>query len=102
MKRIYVCSPYRSDVEANVARAVALCREIALRGDAPLAPHLYLPRVLDDADPPEREVGIAVALAWLAVSDEVLVVGCVTDGMRSEIQAASNSGIPIHFKEELR
>ena len=37
MNRVYVCSPYRGAVEANVARAVALCREIAARGDGELS-----------------------------------------------------------------
>ncbi len=100
MKRIYVCSPYRGDTEANTARAVALCRAIALRGDAPLAPHLFLPQALDDGDPGERDAGTGAALAWLAVADEVLVAGHVSDGMRREIAAASTLGIPISFITE--
>ncbi len=101
MKRIYVCSPYRGDTEANVERAVALCREIALAGDAPLAPHLFLPQALDDRDDAQREIGIAAALAWLAVADEVLVAGGVTAGMRREIEAASILGLPIRFAEHV-
>ena len=100
MKRIYLCSAYRSDVDANVARAVALCREIALRGDAPLAPHLYLPRVLDDGDARERDAGVATGLAWLEVADEVLVAGPVSDGMRREIARASELGVRVVFHEE--
>ena len=100
MKRIYICSAYAGDVEANVARAVTLCREIALRGDAPLAPHLYLPRVLDDGDPQEREAGITTAIAWLEVADEVLVAGPVSDGMRREIARASELGVRVVFHEE--
>ena len=99
MKRVYVASPYRGDVEANVARAVALCREIALRGDSPLAPHLLLPQFLDDGVADERALGITAGLAWLAVADEVLVAGPVSEGMRVEIQAASALGVPVRFGE---
>ncbi len=99
MKRVYVCSRYRGDVVANTARAVALCRAIALSGDAPLAPHLFLPRALDDAVADERRLGIAAELAWLDVADEVLVAGPVSEGMRREIAAASGIGIPIRFEE---
>jgi hypothetical protein len=99
VKRVYVCSPYRGDTQANVARAVALCREIALAGDAPLAVHAFLPEALDDADPEERALGQAVGLAWLAVADEVLVAGPLSEGMRREIEAATQMGIPVRFVE---
>ncbi len=99
MKRVFICSPYRGDVDANVARAVALCRHVALRGDAPFAPHLMLPRALDDDDPAERELGLAAALAWLAVCDELLVAGPVSRGMMREIEAAAGLGIPVRAAE---
>ena len=95
MKRIFICSPYAGDTAANVARAVALCREIALRGDAPLAVHLFLPRALNDGDAAERTAGMSAGLAWLAVADELLVAGPVSDGMLQEIEAASTLGIPV-------
>ncbi len=99
MKRVFVCTPFRGDVRGNTARAVALCREIALAGDAPFAPHLLLPQALDDAVGIEREIGMAAGLVWLAVADELLVAGPVTDGMRREIAAASELGLPIRFRE---
>ncbi len=99
MKRVFVCSPYRGDVEANTARAVALCRAIALAGDAPFAPHLFLPRALDDGDADERRLGIAAGLSWLAVADEIVVAGPLSKGMRREIVAANEIGLPIRFLE---
>jgi hypothetical protein len=96
MKRIFVCSPFRGDVARNVELARAACRRIALNGDAPLAVHLYLPGALSDTDPRERAIGIACGLAWLAVADEVHVVGdAVTEGMRAELAAAERIRIPI-------
>lgn len=98
MRRVFICSPYRGDVSANVAFAMQICREVALAGDAPFAPHLLFPRWLDDEVPAEREAGITAGLAWLEVADELLVAGTVTDGMRREIEAASELGIPITFR----
>ena len=95
MRRVFVCSPYRGDVIANVALARRTCREVLARGDAPFAPHLLYPEFLDDADAAERDRGIGAGLVWLAVADEVLVVGNPTDGMRREIAAAEALGLPV-------
>jgi len=95
VKRVFICSPYRGDVRANRALAQAVCREALLAGDAPFAPHLLYPGILDDADPSERALGIGAGLSWLAVSDEVLVVGEPSEGMRREIAAAETLGVPV-------
>jgi hypothetical protein len=100
VKRVYVCSPFRGDVAVNTAFALALCRAIVLRGDAPLAAHQLLPRALDDADPHERGLGVAAALAWLEVADELVVAGPVSEGMRAEIARASELGVPVRFHTE--
>ncbi len=97
MKRVFVCSPLRGDVAANATVARAACREVARAGDAPLAPHLLYPTFLDDGDAAERALGIGAGLAWLAVADEVLVLGPPTDGMATEIAAAKAIGIPIRY-----
>jgi hypothetical protein len=95
MRRVFVCSPYRGAVARNIDIAQAICREIALAGDAPLAPHLLYPTFLDDDDEVERATGIAASITWLAVADLVLVVGTPTAGMEREIAAARSLGIPI-------
>jgi hypothetical protein len=105
VKRIYVCSPFAAPTAAgvleNVERARAICRDVAKRGDAPLAVHLLYPGFLDDTVPEERALGIACGLAWLAAADEVRVFGSPTAGMQFEIDAAHVRGIPIvpPFKE---
>ncbi len=99
MKRVFVCSPFSSaDAQVcreNVARAEAVCREIALAGDAPFAPHLLLPRFLRDDHPDERDLGIRCGLAWLPVCDELWVYGAESHGMRREIHGAQQMGIPV-------
>ena len=95
MRRVFVCSPYRGNVARNVDVAQAICRKIALAGDAPLAPHLHYPGFLHDDDEVERATGIAASITWLAVADLVLVVGEPTEGMKREIAAARSLGLPI-------
>lgn len=99
MKVIYVCSPFRApDAEtrrANVERALAVCREIALAGDVPVAPHLLFPRFLDDDVPAERAAGLRCGGVLLARCDEVLVVGEPSEGMAAELRDAEAMGTPV-------
>jgi len=95
VRRVFICSPFRGDVARNRAIARAACRQVVLAGDAPFAPHLLYPDFLDDDAAAERSLGIGAGLAWLAVADEVLVVGDPTEGMRAEIAAAETPGLPI-------
>ena len=109
--RVFICSPWRvplvSEAE-NVAEAsekwrkekerehwivaVKMC-ELAIRqGYAPFAPHLMYPQVLgSDESDGVREKGIACGMAFLAACDElwVFVDGEISEGMRSEIAAAT-------------
>ena len=105
MKRIFVCSPFASEDDAlqaaNVERARAICREIALAGHAPFAPHLLLPQVLDDGVEAEREVGLRAGLAWLPVADELWVCGPgLSPGMVREIREAEQMGIRVRRQPE--
>ncbi len=95
VKRVFVCSPYRGEVARNIDVAREICRAVVLAGDAPLAPHLLYPAFLDDAVGAERALGCSAGLAWLAVADEILVVGPPTEGMEREISAANALGVPI-------
>lgn len=95
MKRIYVCSPFAAPTAAgvreNVERARAICRDVAKRGDAPLAVHLLYPAFLDDTVPEERELGVACGRSWLLAADEVWVFGSPSPGMRAEIVEAERA-----------
>ena len=58
MKLVYICSRYRADathtIEEAVDSALYACSVAISKGYAPIAPHLYLPRCLDDNEPAER------------------------------------------------
>ena len=99
--RVQILSPYRghdpADTRRNVAYAYAAIRDCLDGGDAPFAPHLIYPAVLDDSYPADRAAGIGAGLQWLAAADVVAVytdLG-ISDGMRAELAEADRLGIPI-------
>jgi len=101
MKRIFVCSAYAGDIEANTAKAIEYCRRVIAEGHAPFAPHLLYPQMLDESNPADRAKGIACGLAWLDVCDEMWVFGLVSSGMRQEIlEATANMTKIRYFNQE--
>lgn len=103
MKRplIFICSPYRGDVEANTQKARSYCRFAIRRGGRtsapciPFAPHLLFTQFLDDSMAREREEGMAMGLSMLALCDELWAFGSPTAGMAAEIAEAERLNIPV-------
>ena len=100
MKKVFICSRYRADenhtTEDNVRRALYACGVAVNKGYAPIVPHLYLPRCLDDNDPTERALGMAAGREFLAMCDEVWQWGAtISEGMAAELAYADELGIPI-------
>lgn len=94
--RIYVCHPFAGDVQGNSERVRSICRDLVESGVLPIAPHLYLPRFLDEAT--EREQALGFCLELLDTCDEVRVYGDrVTAGMRREIERAEAIGLLVRF-----
>ena len=92
---IFVCSPYRGDVEANVRQAGRFCRFVYEQQAVPFAPHLLYPQFLDDEIPDERHAGLCMGIAFLKKCNKLWVFGEPTEGMSREIAAATALGIPI-------
>lgn len=97
MKRpiVFICSPYRGDIETNSQNARRYCRFAYEQGGIPFAPHLLFTQFLDDSKEDERNAGIAMGTAMLELCDEVWVLGGPTPGMRMEIDAALRAGKPV-------
>ena len=101
MKLIFVCSPYRGNVEYNTSRAQGYCRFVQSKGYVPFAPHLHNPQFLDEGIPDEREAGIKLGLQLLKRSDEMWLFGDnLTDGMREELKMAQQIKIPVRYFTE--
>ena len=100
-KRIFVASPLRGDIEANIARAERLCKRVAEMGHAPFAPHLLYTRFLDDSIESERNCGIECGLRFLDACDELWAFGAPTAGMSAEIAHAQALGIPVRVMQAI-
>ena len=96
MKLIYMASPYAGDIEKNTEFAKRACRHVMNEGHAFFAPHLLYPQLLNDANPQERQTGLAMGLAVLPRCDELWCYGeHISHGMLLEIQEADRLGISV-------
>ena len=98
-KKVFICSPFRGDMEGNARKAAAYCRMACEQGFLPVAPHLLFPQFLNEGIEEERQLGIAMGMELLALCDEVWVFGEATEGMAAEIAYATEQGKEIIFKE---
>lgn len=93
---VYVCSPYRGDIPRNTQNALEYCRQVYEAGYAPLAPHLYFPRFLNENDPAERRAGMLMGGRLLQQCRALAVCGDeISEGMAQEIKLAERFGIPV-------
>jgi hypothetical protein len=100
----YVCSPYAPRPGETVAQhtlwAQAVARLAYDEGFWPVAPHLYAPQWLDDADPAERADGLRWGLAQLRGAAVVYVFtpdGRPSPGMAAELDQAAADGLPLRL-----
>lgn len=105
MKRVFIASPLRASSSAVVARNEAFARfcmrDCLERGEAPFAPHLLLPQVLEDRIESDRALGTTVGQAWLERADLLAVYDGlgISEGMQAEIDLAIHWGIPIDYRK---
>lgn len=73
---------------------MAMCeREFGCRA---VAPHAYLPYLLDDSNPEERALALSFGASLLALCDRLVIYGDrISSGMKEEIRRARELGIPI-------
>ena len=102
MKKAYIGSALRGDVEANIRKAIGYCSKAAVKGYLPLAPHTIFTQFLDDDDEYEREQGIQMGLELLRTCvDEAWFFGDITEGMQREINLARELELPVRrFTDE--
>lgn len=86
MKKIFICSPLKGDMEENMRRAREYSREVILAGHMPITPHIYFTQFLDDNKLEERELGISMGRELLEICDEMWIYGEPSEGMRGDIK----------------
>lgn len=94
--KIYICSPYRGDVELNVGKTREYCKEAILKGYIPIAPHIYFTQFLDDNNAQERELAFGINKTLIEECCKLWVCGdYISEGMQIEIDFANFIGIPV-------
>jgi len=94
---IYISHPYRDCPDRNVDRVRLIAKGMANTHCIPVAPHLYLPQLLEEAS--ERDLAMRLCLGLVALCDELHAYGEPTEGMRLEIAEAERLGIPVVYVE---
>lgn len=95
--RVYICSQYgsRGEMATNLELAKAYCMAVIEEGKIPVCPHLFLAGVLNDEIPSQRAAGIKIGLELLKDCHELRVFSLLSEGMKGEISAAKEQGIPV-------
>lgn len=100
--RVVIESPYAGTIEKNLDYLRAAMRDCCLRGESPYASHglLTQPGVLNDNDPDERKIGIALGFEWRDVADKTVVYvdHGVTPGMLEGIRDAIEKDRPFEVR----
>lgn len=98
-KKVFICSPFRGDMEGNARKAAVYSRMACEKGYLPIAPHLLFPQFLNEGLEAERQLGITMGMELLLDCEEVWVFGKATEGMQAEIAFATEQGKKIRFME---
>ncbi len=95
---VFVISPLKGDIEHNIEQASKYCRQIAIDGDVPIAPHIYTTRFLDDTNPIERKMGMIIGHFLMRLCTEARTFeNALTEGMTGDIlEARDVVGIPVN------
>lgn len=94
---VYICSPYRGEVEENVKNARAFSRFAVDKNTIPFTPHLLFPQFMDDDDEGERDLAMFMNTIFLRKCQEIWVLdGYISEGMSEEIKLAEK------YKKEIR
>jgi len=97
---VYICCPFRGDVEKNTAAARRYCRFAVDRGAIPLAVTLLFPQFMSEDT--ERELALFMGRVLLSKCAEAWVFGNrISEGMEAEIRLACKKNMTIrYFSEE--
>ena len=102
----YICSPLSAPTPEGIRKNMLMARYYMERvsrefGCRVVAPHAYLPELLDDNVRRERELGLAFGRVLLGWCEGIIVCGdTISSGMAAEIIEARNLGLPVYLLTE--
>ena len=99
---VYICSPYRGDVDHNVEQAKRYCLFAIDQHMTPLATHLLYPQILGEQETKEtRELALNMGRQIIRKCRELWWFGDQPSaGMKAEIDYANRQALIIrHFTE---
>ena len=102
---VYVCSPYRGNINENVINARKYSRFTFDEKNRPITPHLLYPQFINDNDLFERNIAIhKINYVLIGLCKEMWVFGdVITEGMEREILIAKKRKMRIrYFSKDLK
>ena len=106
-QKLYVCSPLSAPspegIEINMRKARQYMQETAAHyGCRAIAPHAYLPQLLNDRVPEERALALSFGHSLLSTCDGVVICGnTISKGMAQEIAYAASVEMPVLIRPDL-
>lgn len=86
---VYICAPFRGDIEGNTKRALQLAELAYKKNCVPITPHVLFP-FMDDNNREDREKALYADKLLLGKCQEVWVLlSNISEGMRKEIDFAN-------------
>ena len=99
---VYICAPYRGDIEVNIKKAIKLGRLAYMEGNIPIIPHVLFP-FMDDSNEVDRKNAMFADIILLGKCSEIWVLGDnITEGMRVEIDVAKKHHKTIKYFTEVK
>ena len=97
-KIVFICSPYKDDIELNTIRAKRYGRYAVTKRVVPIIPHLMYTQFLNEDCYEERATGLDMGLVLLSKCQEIWVFGSrISKGMEIEIEEARKKNMPIKY-----
>ena len=102
-KKAYICSPLSAPDAKGVSHNMDMARFYMERMQVlchcrTFASHAYLPLMLDDSIPEERENALRIGMELMDLCDALIICGRrISSGMEGEIKEALENGMEVYW-----
>nr|WP_304973262.1 hypothetical protein [uncultured Schaedlerella sp.] len=102
-KKAYICSPLSAPDAKGISHNMDMARFYMERMHdlyhcRSFASHAYLPLMLDDSIPEEREIALRIGMELMGLCDILIICGRrVSSGMAGEVREAFAKGMAVYW-----